>query len=644
MKARIQAPLWVILLLACTVVVYWPGLSGGFIFDDISAIVENQRVHAEALDAESLSRAAWSFEPGGTLSARPLSMASFGANHAVGGLDPWGYKLAGLLVHMLNVLLVLLLARRILAHPAIGGGSWVLPASATIALLWAVHPLQVSSVLYVVQRMETLSYSFVLLALLSYLGGRIRQQQGLRGWPWLLACVPLVLLGMTAKESAAMFPAYALVLELTILRFSAVSPRSARAWRWAYAIATAAGALAYSLWLVPTYWSESFLTRDFGTMERLLTQLRILPMYLGQMLLPLPGSMPFYYDHISPSRGLLTPATTLAGGVLMVALLGAAVTLLRKAPLFSLGILWFFAAHFLTSNVIPLELAFEHRNYFALLGILLAATDLIRRIPMRDGPALKGVAVGAVVVGFAVLAFIRASTWGEPFLLATELAGTNPDSWRASSDLAAIYLEMTDGYPNSPFNDFAIREFERGALIPGSSIVTDQGLILAAAQAGRAAQPEWWDRLIDKVRHGTLSPSTTGALFSLLGNRYKGVELDDDRLIDAFLALFERAQLPPYSYAQFGDYLLTKVGDEDLADQAFVMAIERSREHPEYARQMVETLQDQGHLRQARAALAHAHSIGLLDAINREDTPSGRTNPAPTTDTLSAEPASAPET
>ena len=619
MKTRTQAWLWATLLLACTAAVYWPGLRGGFIFDDLSTIVDNPRVHAEHLDVDSLARAARSFDPGGTLGARPLAMASFGANHAVGGLDPWGYKLTGLLVHLLNVLLVFLLVRRILKHPRIGGERWALPASTAIALLWGIHPLQVSSVLYVVQRMETLSFTFVLLALLSYLHGRVRQQQGLRGWPWLLACVPLVLLGMTAKESAVMFPAYTLALELTLLGFGAAAAGTSRAWRWAYALAFLAGGLVYVFWLVPRYWSEGYLFRDFNAVERLLTQLRVLPMYLGQILLPVPGNMPFYYDHLNPSRGLLSPATTLAGGVLIAALIGAAFALRRKAPLFSLGILWFFAAHFMTSNVIALELAFEHRNYFAILGVLLAATDLVRRIPMRDGPALKRVAIGAVVVGFGLLAFIRASTWGDRFLLATELADSNPGSARASTDLAAIYLEMTDGYPNSPFNDFAIREFERGSLLPGASIISDQGLILATTRAGRPVDPAQWDRLIDKVRNGTLSPETSGALFGLLQNRYRGVALDDDKLIDAFLAYFKRVQLPPYSYAQFGDYVLVKVGDQDLADQAFVMAIEHSQDHPEYARQVVETLREDGHLRQARVALAHAHKIGLLEDLTLTD-------------------------
>ncbi|WP_149195511.1 glycosyltransferase family 39 protein [Luteimonas suaedae] len=619
MKPIHRTPLWAALLLLVTVAVYWPGLSGGFIFDDISTIVDNERVHATTLDAESLIRAARSFEPGGTLGSRPIAMSSFAVDYVFGELDPWGYKLVGLLVHLANTLLIFMLVRRLLSLPSVGGEAWAVAASGAVALLWAIHPLQVSTVLYVVQRMETLSLTFVLLALLAYLRGRNLQQQGRRAWPWLLACLPLVGLGMAAKESAILFPGYALGLELTVLGFAATSARTARAWRWSYALAVAAAAATFLLLIVPQYWSDGYLTRNFGTTERLLTQLRVLPMYLGQILLPLPGSMPFYYDHLAPSRGLLEPATTLLGGLLLTALLLSALALRRRVPLFALGVLWFFAAHALTSNVVALELVFEHRNYFALLGVLLALTDLVRRIPMRDSPTLKYIAVAAVIAGFGVLAVIRASIWGDPFLLATDLASKNPESGRASADLAAAYLEMTDGHQNSPFNDFAMREFERGSLLPGASIVSDQGLILTAAQAGRPIKDEWWLRLIDKVKHGTLSPETTGALFGLLQNRYKDVPLNDDHLIDAFLALFSRASLPPYSYTQFGDYVLVKVGDEQLADQVFALAMERSQAHPDYARKIVQVLRSEGHLRQARVALDRAHELGMLMEISRDD-------------------------
>jgi hypothetical protein len=361
---------WLLLLAALTVATYWPGLTGGFIFDDMAAIVQNDRLHAQHLDAESVLRAARSFEAGGSgWQSRPLPMASFAINHALGGLNPRGYKLGGLLVHAVNALLVFLLLRSVLTLPRLGLESWAVPASGVLALLWAIHPLQVSTVLYVVQRMETMSLGFVLLALLAYLHGRRRQLAGARAWPWLLACVPLVILGLACKETALLFFGYAFVLEFALLDFAASNPAAQRNWRIAWAGAIVLALALFAFVVAPHYWSTPDFERDFGSAQRLLTQLRVLPMYLGQILLPLPSHMVFYYDQIQPSRGWLSPMTTLYGGLLVVVLLSCALALRKRAPLVCLGILWFFTAHALTSNVLVLELAEEHRNYFAILGV-----------------------------------------------------------------------------------------------------------------------------------------------------------------------------------------------------------------------------------------------------------------------------------
>ncbi|MEG2803775.1 hypothetical protein [Stenotrophomonas sp.] len=598
-------------LVAVVLGVYWPGLTGAFIFDDYSTIVENTRLHVDTLQPSLIWQAATSFDPGGTFGARPLAMATLAANHALGGLNPWGYKLVGLLVHAGNSLLVYLLVSLLLgASTGVTARSRRLVAL-TVALLWAVHPIQVSSVLYVVQRMETLAATFMLAALICYLHGRLRQIQGARAWPWLLAAGLLTLTGLLSKETAVLVPVYTLAMELTVLRFAAASSRVQRGWQLLYVAMVAVGLVVFVAMVIPRYWTEHYLARNFGTAERLLTQLRVLPMYLQQMFLPTPGTLTFYYDNVQPSRGLLQPVTTLLGGLLLAGLLAAALWLRRRAPLFALGVMWFLASHLLTSNVIGLELVFEHRNYLALLGVLLALSDLVLRLPAASRALVVPAAAAALVVTCLGLTLIRAATWGNPLLLATELAVENRGSARASADLAARYVEMSDGYSTSPFINMAIAEFERGAALPNASIISDQGLILVAAHNGRPVPDAWWDRLLTKVRTGMLSPETTGALFSLLANRYKGVPLDDAKLVQAFGALFERATMPPYSYAQVGDFAMVHARDEAFADAMFVRAIETSGGQPEYARKVIDTLEGKGWHRQAALARAKAQAMGM---------------------------------
>lgn len=598
-----------LLLAALLLATYWPGLGGPFVFDDYPALVNNPRLHITDFSFDAFARAALSFDAGG--GSRPLAMASFAFNHALGGLDPWGYKLFGIIVHAINALLVYALVLRILGLAEVGERHRRVAAFA-IALLWAVHPLQISTVLYVVQRMETLSLTFVLLALLAYLRGRTSQIAGARGWPWFVACVPLVALGLACKETAVLFPAYALALEWTVLRFEAKQPTYGRLWRRLYLIGTALAVLVFVFVAVPRYGSlETFTGRDFNSIERVLSQLRILPLYLGQMLWPIPGGMTFYYDDFLPSRSLLSPLGTLFGGLFLAGLLASAWLLRRRAPLYALGIFWFFAAHLLTSNVLSLELVFEHRNYFALLGILLAAADLVRRIPVQDGPAIKYAGVAVLIVGVGVLGVLRAATWGDKLLLATDLAARNSSSARAAHELGVTYYEMTDGYTNSPFFGFAQKQFEREAGLPSASILGEQALILMASAAKQPADPALWEGLISKLRERPITPQTTQGLFALLDNRLKGASIDDLKLTEAFMVTFDRVTFPPNTYASFGDYLLEQARNVALANLMFVKAIDESRRYPGYAGRIVNALRSRGHHEQADLAQARARELGL---------------------------------
>src|SRR3546814_13031150 len=111
--------------------------------------------------------------------------------------------------------------------------------------------------------------------------------------------------------------------------------------------------------------------------------------------------MPFYYDWLHPSRGLLQPWTTLPAIALVLALLGTAWRLRARWPLFALGVFLFFSAHFIASNVVPLEFAFAHRNHFALIGAVLAIGSLLAHgsLHFRGSSVVQSVLFSLFLVG-----------------------------------------------------------------------------------------------------------------------------------------------------------------------------------------------------------------------------------------------------
>jgi hypothetical protein len=399
---------------------------------------------------------------------------------------------------------------------------------------------------------------------------------------------------------------------LTLLQFAGATPAFGRRLALAYGAATIAGLLVFLLVVLPPQLApEVYAFRPFSLEERLLTQLRVLPMYLGQILFPLPRYMVFYYDQIVPSQGWLQPATTLFGGLLILGLLALAALLRQRAPLVALGILWFFGAHFITSNVLPLEIAFEHRNYFALLGVLLALADLIRRVPVQDTQTGKTIMVGLATVFVVFLCVIRTATWGAEFHLHTDLVSNNPNSPRASNDLATFYIGMSDSNPASPFYAWGIREFERGSRLPNASPLAEQGLILSAATTGEPVLDEWWDRLLSKLRTRPIGVQEGLAVTGLLSQRSAGIEMDDRRLADAYTILARRSGQSAPTFASMGDHAINVLGDEALATELFLRAIDGCVGNPAYANQIISVLLSEGHVSIAQAALNRADALGI---------------------------------
>lgn len=610
MKPFTRALYPALLLLLSTAALYWPAMGGDFIFDDFPNIVTNAKVQPEALTIDNLAIAANGYD--GPID-RPLATISFALNYLAGGKDPFVYKVTSLAVHLVNALLVFALVLRLLtvtgARSPVPKGVLV---AAGLALAWAIHPLQVSSIAYVVQRMETLALTFVLLGMLAYLKGRCLQMEGRRGWPWLAGSGLLAMAGLLSKETAVLLPAFTFALELTVLGFGSARPATGRFLRQAYAALFIAGAVVFVAWVVPDYWGAGKLVgRGFDASDRLLSQGRILPMYLSWIIWPSPDALVFYHDDFNVSRSLLAPSTTAWGFLLISGLVASALVFRRRWPLYSLGLLWFFAAHLLTSNVFNVELVFEHRNYFALLGILLAAADACSRlVPARS--AASAAAACAILAMLAGLTLMRSATWGNPLQLATDLATRNPDSPRASNDLATLYAGLSGEDASSRYYALAMAEFERGSRLPNASALSEQGLILLAAAAGQPAQSAWWDRLTEKLRVNPLGAQERSAISNLVRQRAQGMALDDARLRGAFVVLLRREGLPADMYVQFGNTALDQLQDPDLADQAYDRALLASGRDPEYAARIVTRLVTTGAVEAAKRFIARAEHQGVI--------------------------------
>ena len=574
---------------------FLPGFPGDFVFDDFPNIVNNPAIQVTQLDADSLAKAALSPQPSGSL--RTLPTLSFAVDYwRAGGTDPATFKATNVLLHCLTTCAMAWLFRSLLLVAGIPArrARWLAPS---LALAWAIHPLQVSSVLYVVQRIQTLATFFVVLALLAYVQARVAQIEGRSGRTGMLMALLAWALAMGCKEDSILFPAYALALELTLLRFRAANASTGSRLRKAYLAASVTAATAYFLLILPHFWQwGAYPNRDFSTLERLLTQARVLCMYLWQVVLPLPSHMPFYYDWLQPSRGLLQPWTTLPSMLLLAGLLALALAQRVRHPLLALGSLWVLSAHLVASNVIGLELAFEHRNHFGLAGGVLAIGSLLAQT-VRGLRLQQNVGIAIAVPLLAVLAgatLMRAWSWQDRLSLAHTVTRYAPLSARAWVQLCAGEYETGGGaVKDNPRIDAAIDACTKGTFAAPGSLNNPALLVVLKTLKGSVSQADWglFQRRLETVhmsRDNCRSPQI------LSYNHRQGVAVDKRRLLQALDTMARRCEQKPFEAASIGYFVMNDLAEPDSAIPYFVRAIRSAPPNDPFPGQLASELRGIG--------------------------------------------------
>ncbi|HEY1992516.1 MAG TPA: hypothetical protein VGH71_08640, partial [Gammaproteobacteria bacterium] len=273
--------------------IYAPGLPGDFLFDDFTSIVSNGALRLHDLSTSSLLQAMLSGPPGAL--QRPLSMLSFALTVYFSGLSPFAFKLTNIFIHLGCGVLLGFLAREILrAYAEITQRKLSPPAiawlSLSIATLWLVHPLNLTTVLYSVQRENALAAACTAAAALAYMTGRRRQRTGGSGGIYIWLYTPVCMFaGILCKENAALTPIYLLVIEFTVLGFGAGDRATRRQLLSFYGVFLLLPALAFCgvVAMKPDYFF-SYAGRSFTLYQRLLSESRILLDYLRWAVVPDP--------------------------------------------------------------------------------------------------------------------------------------------------------------------------------------------------------------------------------------------------------------------------------------------------------------------------------------------------------------------
>jgi hypothetical protein len=429
---------WISLLLISAIIiciwVYSPGLNGGFYLDDAPNIEDNVLLNIQSLSFAELWQATWSGQAGHL--KRPIPMLSFALNMYFAENDVYAMKITNLVIHIINALLIIYLFKLLL--PLISekykNNKYTNYLALTVGIIWLLHPFNLTSVLYVVQRMTSLSALFTLVSIICYVTFRKKQLANQGHWvPLIISTCFFGSLALLSKENAVLIPLYLLTIEFFILKFNAHSHRDSLVIKFLFntAIITVIFFTILLFFLHNNWLTDWYAHRPFTLEQRLLTESRVIVWYARMIIAPDIFHMGLLLDDIELSTSLLKPFATILSIISIIFCVIFIVLFRLRLPIVTFGLTWFLIGHLLESTIVPLEIAYEHRNYLPSIGLLLAFSHTLYLLLQK------------VRISNNFIAVICAS-WLSLLIFTTY---SRAEHWRSPANLALIDVEH---HPNSP--------------------------------------------------------------------------------------------------------------------------------------------------------------------------------------------------
>jgi protein O-mannosyl-transferase len=372
-------------LAVAVIVAYANSFHGPFVLDDTCAIVGNPSIrHLGSLQVLAAPSEAV------TTPGRPVANLSLAINYAIGGLKVEGYHAVNLAIHILAALALFGLVRRTLLLPTLSArfAAASTDLALTVALLWALHPLQTESVTYVVQRVEAMVGLFYLLTLYCLLRGATATH----GWGWYAAALGACALGMGTKEVMVSAPLVALLYDRIFIAGSLQEALRQRR-RWYLALAATWAILGLLVYVSLGRSGSAGFGLGMTTWEYARTQFGCIIHYLRLTFWP----TQLVLDYGTPIAHTAAEIVPYALGVFL--LVAATVVALLRQPRWGFLGVWFFAILAPTSSIVPLvgQTKAEHRMYLPLAAVVALVVLATYRAAGRVGPSFWRVAVALIL-------------------------------------------------------------------------------------------------------------------------------------------------------------------------------------------------------------------------------------------------------
>ena len=432
-------------LILTTLAVYWQVNNHDFVdFDDSTYVTENPHVRA----GWSVKSLVWAFTTDLEGHWHPLTWLSHMKDCQIFGLNPGPHHLTSLILHLLNVLLLFFVLRRM---------TGALFQSAFVAALFALHPLHVEPVAWVAGRKEVLSAFFWMLTLWTYILYSERP-----GFGRYVVVLLLFVMGLMAKSTVVTLPLILFFIDYWPLkRFRGpqkdgtaddkpsepskscfqhssmqrlIGEKLALFLILAAAAIVAIYALLYGRPRPPDLWNL------FPTKDSISFALTSYVIYMGKMFWPSNLALSSPYPEAVPLW------QAIFSGMLLIFISFLAVLWTRKRPYFSVGWLWYLvtlAPVVRVLNIGPTNMA-DRYTYIPLIGLFIIIAwgipDIVARWRYRR--IVLGISAGLLFLGLMISSYIQVGYWKNSRSLFTHAISVTNNNWLAHYNLGCLLLHQ----------------------------------------------------------------------------------------------------------------------------------------------------------------------------------------------------------
>jgi len=557
---NIKQRTWHFIFLAiATIAVYYHTLDVPFYLDDFSSIQENPLIY----NWQGFSQL-WQYAP-----LRFVGYLSFALNYYFGKFDYTGYHLINILIHFLVGFVLYLFVQALLKTPRLKVSEqthlW-LPLLA--ALLFILHPLHIQAVTYIVQRLASLAALFYILTMFSFVQARLSTDKKTL---WIIICIISALLAFFTKQNTFTLPIVLLLIEICffstpikkLLHFGLMS----------------LGVIAFSILMLS--WNFNYqpfsleamqaLTKETDKISRLdyfASQMQVIWIYLKLFFYP--SGLHIDYDPF-PLTGF--DAITITAALLHLSIITIALFFIKKYPLLTFGILFYYVAHSIESGFIPIrDVIFEHRTYLPDIGlVIIVGWFLIEKVAnwIKLPTVLALSSVLLIVLG--IQTWERNQMWRNPVALWQHNVTLAPNKERAWSVLGKHLLERQQAKEGIQSLEKAI-ELQKKSGKKGINTVDIVNLIV-----GFKMLKEY-----DKALHLTqqvLNQPMTPLLKSKFLINQANIYYEQDRVSEAEQSLRQAITIYPNDLTAKGN-LASLLGNRGSFEEAEALYLEVLRYYP----------------------------------------------------------------